>query len=95
MTTIMIAITIAMLSSVLLIPIPNPVLTNKVHRTPTGIVFAAMFFPVLLVARRYIQIQWLPDRRLHDQNGLRVDYRRRRVVANVDLAVNTGLVDSN
>ena len=62
MTTIVITFTISMFAPILLVSLPNPVLPDKVHRTPTRIVFATVLFPVLLVTRWHIQIKRLPDR---------------------------------
>jgi hypothetical protein len=48
MAAIVIAFTIPMLSPVLLVSFANPVLSDKVHRSTTGIVLATVLFPVLL-----------------------------------------------
>jgi hypothetical protein len=39
--------------------IPVPVIFDKIHRLTTGIVFAIVFVPVLLVIGRYTQVDWL------------------------------------
>jgi hypothetical protein len=82
----------------ILIPFPNPLLLNKINWLSAGVVSAAMFAPVLLVARWNVQVNglalhshWL----LHDDDRLRLHQHRLRVVANVDSPIDTRLVDAD
>ena len=82
----------------LLIALANPTLLDKVHGLPACAVAAAMLGPVLLVPRRDIQVHGLrpDDHRLwRNDDRLAIDHRRSRIVADVDSAVDPGLVDAD
>ena len=82
----------------LLIAFLHPLLLHEIHRLAAGVVSVAMFTPVLLMARRYIQINRLAHHGyglLHDDDRLRADQDRLRIVADVDAPVNARLVDTD
>src|SRR5215813_3206254 len=75
-----------------------PVIFDEVDRAAAGMILAAMFVPVLLMAGRHVQVNrcgcnilrcWRNDDRL------RVDDRRPRDVADVDLSVEPGLTNAD
>jgi len=72
-----------------------PVVLHKIDPLPAGAVLVAVLAPVLCMTRRHVQV----DRRAHDRHPLNddrlwVDQLRRRIAANVDAPVETGLADA-
>ena len=81
-----------------LVALANPIVANEVHGLAAGVVATAIGAPVLLMRRRYVEI----DRRpladvapLLDDHRLLHVQRGRRHVADVDPAIDTGLVDAD
>jgi len=65
--------------------------SHKVHRPIAGVVFLAMLAPILGVSRRHMQVhggRWNALR--HNQHRLRINERRRRFVAKLNLTVYAG-----
>jgi hypothetical protein len=62
--------------------------SHEVHGPIAGVVFMAVLAPISRVARRNVQIHWRRGSRLRlDQHRLRIDDRRRTIVADLYLAV--------
>jgi hypothetical protein len=79
-----------------LVPVPDPLLLHKIHGPTASAVAGAIAAPVLLVKRRNVKIgRRYSNRARRDDHRLRVNHGRRGIAANVDLAVNTGLVDTD
>jgi hypothetical protein len=95
MTTIVLTSTITVLTTVLLITFAYPVFSDKIYRTPTGVIVSAMLIPVLLVTGWNIEVERLPNWGLHYHDGSLVDHPRSRVVINVDLAIYARLANPN
>lgn len=75
-----------------------PIVFYEVDRPATSMVLRAMPAPVFLMPGRYVQINGLHDNmlsRLHRDDRLCIDDRRRRNIADVDLAVEAGLADAD
>jgi hypothetical protein len=74
--------------------VPIPVVPHKVDALIAGVVFTAMSAPILRMAWRHMQIDgWAVHcRPIHDARLL-IDQLRPRKVADVDMAVETGLTD--
>jgi hypothetical protein len=75
-----------------------PVLAHEIDRPAARAVLAAVLAPVLLVARWNAQVDRFhidDPPRTFDPDRLGVDHRGSREVANVDLPVESGLIDSN
>ena len=73
-----------------------PIVPHKVHGAATGVVFAAVPFPMPLISRTDVQIHRLPvERRIPmNHNGTRIDQRRRLWhITDIDLAEESGLTD--
>jgi len=73
-----------------------PIIPHKVHGAATGVVFAAVPFPMPLISRTDVQIHRLPvERRIPmNHNGTRIDQRRRLWhITDIDLAEESGLTD--
>jgi len=88
----------ALVATALFVPLANPVFLNKIDRLTAGVVSPAMLGPVLLVPWWHIQLNRLPidgDRGLNDYHRLRVNNAGLRKFANVDAAIDTGLMDAN
>jgi hypothetical protein len=63
----------------------------EVHRSITGIVLSAVLAPIPRMVGRYMQIDgWRRGRLRLDQHRLCIDQRRRRGVAEPNLAIDTG-----
>jgi hypothetical protein len=63
-----------------------------------GVVPGTMLAPVLLVPRRYVKVNRRCRnelRRLLDHHGLRIDQLRLKKIADIDLAEESGLADSD
>src|SRR6185437_473435 len=54
-----------------------PVVLYEVHRPPACMVVDAMIGPVVLIARRYVQVDGRPDRTCLDDHGCRINHRWR------------------
>jgi hypothetical protein len=71
-----------------------PIVPNKIHGSPARMIFRAMSRPMLLMARRHVQVD-----RLVSEGGIpvnhhrpRIDQRRRlRHISNIDLPKESGL----
>jgi hypothetical protein len=64
--------------------------SHEVYRPIASVIFAAVFAPIFRVPRRNVQVQrWRRHRLRLDQHGLRVNERRRSLVADLYLAVYT------
>src|SRR4026207_448911 len=75
-----------------------PVLAHEIDGPAARAVLRAVLSPVLLVARRHAHVDRLDIadlRRTLDPDGLGVDHRGSRDIANVDLPVKARLADSN
>lgn len=75
-----------------------PVIAHEVDPPAAGVVLRTMLAPVLLVPRRYVQVDRRGRdefRRLPDHHGLRIDQLWLRRVADIDLAEESGLADSD
>jgi hypothetical protein len=92
--------TIAIVIIVMVMPVARdvfvviPIVAHEVDRSPASVVFRTVLAPVLLVTRRHMQVDRLYRnvlRRPHNYDRLRVDDRRPRNVANVNLSVKAGL----
>src|SRR5574343_106177 len=73
-----------------------PLVANEIHTFAAGVVAVAVLVPLLGVAGRHAQV----ERRAAVRHGLdhdrfRIEQRRRRVTADVDAAVKTGLADAD
>jgi hypothetical protein len=73
-----------------------PVVLHKVDPFAACMVLTAMFTPVSGMARRDVQVDWrtIFHHAAHD-NRPGVDQLRRRIVANIDPAVEAGLPDAD
>jgi hypothetical protein len=73
-----------------------PVVLHKVDPFTACMVLTAMFAPVSGMARRDVQVDWrtIFHHAAHD-NRPGVDQLRRRIVANIDPAVEAGLSDAD
>jgi len=75
-----------------------PIIAHEVDPPAAGVVLRTMLAPVLLVPRRHVQINRRGRnefRRLLNYHRLRIDQLRLRRVADIDLAEESGLADSN
>ena len=75
-----------------------PIIPHKVDPAAAGIVLRAMLAPVLLMSRRDMQVNRRCGhilRRLRDDHGLRIDHRRARSAADIDLTVEARLADGD
>ena len=75
-----------------------PVIAHEVDPPAAGVVLRTMLAPVLLVPRRYVKVNRRGRnefRRLLDHHGLRIDQLRLRKVADIDLAEESGLADTD
>jgi len=75
-----------------------PVLAHKIHWPTAGVVLCTMLAPVLLMARRNVEIDRIRDddlRRTLDYDGLRIDQCRWRQLTQVNLAIETQTIDAN
>src|SRR6185369_16334996 len=74
-----------------------PVVTHEVDVTAASVVSAAMFCPLLGVAWRYAQVQWLSDDACWALNDhwLWIQHRRRRHIADVNTAKKAWLADGD
>ena len=97
----MIVLVMAAITSVLAIlrgiDIVVPVVLHEVDRRAAGPILTAMLAPVPSMAWRHMQVQRLPDYLdLLDDHGLAIDQCRTRIlIADVDLAVKSGLPDTD
>ena len=75
-----------------------PVIAHEVDPPAAGVVLRTMAAPVLLVPRRHVKVNRRGRnefRRLLDHHGLRIDKLWLRKVADIDLAEESGLADSD
>lgn len=73
-----------------------PVVADEEDTLMACMVTAAVAIPVALMSRWNTQIDWRLIRWWHwaDKDRLRIDYLRRRVAANVELAIKARLADA-
>src|SRR3989442_7832524 len=102
MVVVIIVVTRAALAALALIflaiALTHPLLLDEVHGLTASVVAPAVPAPVLLIDNRDVEVDRLlvhGHRRRGDYNRLSVDDSRRRVVADVDAAVDAGLIDAN
>ena len=76
-----------------------PILLYKIDRLAAGVIAMAVLIPFLGMTWRYIKINWLllhGNRRWYNQNRIRVNQLRPGIMtAQVDLAIKTGLADTD
>jgi len=75
-----------------------PVIAHEVDPPAASVVLRTMLAPVLLVPWRYVQVNRRGRnelRRLLDHHRLRIDQLRLRKIADIDLAEDSGLADSD
>jgi len=95
-TAVIITVAMTVMAAVVFVAFTHPVFANEIDRPTTCVVAPTVLAPVLLVAWWHVQIH---GRLLHivnracDQNRLRVDKAGLWEVANIDLAIHTGLID--
>lgn len=91
-----IMIVVTVMAAMVFVALTDPVFTYKINRPSARVVTVAVFGPVLLVAWWYVEVnRWLfniPDW-ARDQNRLRIDEAGLRKIANINLAIHTGLID--
>lgn len=72
-----------------------PRVLNKVDPPVTGVVFATILFPLPCVAWSYAQVDRLVRHTLLHYPWLAILQSRARIVADVDLAIKSGLADAD
>ena len=73
-----------------------PLVSHKIDRPATSIVFVTMFTPMFFMTRRYVQIDWsIRNGHVTDDYRLRVDDLRSREVSDVDLSIKAWLADTD
>lgn len=75
-----------------------PIVSYKVDRPAACAVLRTMFVPVFLVSRRDVQVYRRCRnilRRSRNHDGLRIDDRRPRDIADIDLPIETRLADAD
>lgn len=73
-----------------------PVVSHKIHLSVTRIVFIAVFSPMFGVARRNAQIDGRACYRYSfDDHWLRIEKRRSRKIANINLSIKAWLANSH
>ena len=80
------------------IAVPDPLLLHKINRLAASVVAVAMFAPIFLMTVRHVQVNRLAHNShglLNNDDGLLINQHRLRVVANIDAAIHTGLVNAN
>ena len=100
---IVIAMSVTFVSMPLLvfrhIDIVVPIIAYEIDRPVAGIVFITMLLPLFLVSRRNMEINWRRRRHTHmggnDHNGIGIDELWPWNVSDVDLAIKTGLTDTD
>src|SRR5271167_2678838 len=106
--TLVVALTMAMALSMIVVAVlvlvsrhvlvVVPVVAHEVDPPAAGVVLRTMLAPVLLVPRRHVKVNRRGRnelRRLLDHHGLRIDQLWLRKVADIDLAEESRLADSD